>query len=614
MTRLPPLPELDWRDARTPIARAYDDVYFSAADGLEETRHVFHKGNNLAARWDGLVAPFTIGELGFGTGLNFLATWQAWRDAPTAPGAHLHYLALEASLPPRDALNAIASGWPDLADLTEHLLNNWPERAFGAFRLPLAADVTLILFQGDAADTLREIRGPVDAWFLDGFAPARNPSMWSEEVFQGIARLSRPGTTIGTYTVAGAVRRGLSDVGFAVEKAPGFGRKRECLTASFTAPEARSSGTRLTPTLPQKTHTPTITIHGAGIAGASLARTLAETGYEVSVFDPTGPSASGASGNPLGLLMPRLDAEDTLVARFMVEAFLRARAFYLRYAPAHCDRLIVEQRAKDDKDARRFVRVLENPPLPPDVLLPQSTPDALHTSGLILAPAKLVPALLDHPLISLSDKPVKADLTIHASGMRAAKTGLETALPLIPKKGQVDFLDAEATVTPAAIASGNYALRRGKLLLYGATFEAGDDAEVTRDASEENLKTLRALSPEWSAMAEDSGASARASVRATTPDRLPIIGPVPDVARVLTHHAPLRTGQTVPLPDAGTPLVEPGQFVFTGLGSRGFTFAPWGADYLAASLTGAPLPTTTAMTDLVSPFRFLIRGLTRNRL
>ena len=214
--------KLRWEDGDLPVSERFDDPYYSRADGLAESRHVFLDGNALAERFAGVTGTFHIAELGFGTGLNMIAALALWRER--APPGRLHLTSFEKyPLPAADMARALAC-WPELAAISSELLGQWPARQldFGT--------ATLTLVEGDIAETLPGWPGPVDAWFLDGFAPARNPQMWTESVLQGVGRTARQGSTFATYSAAGFVRRGLQAAGFEVEKRPGYGSKREMLT------------------------------------------------------------------------------------------------------------------------------------------------------------------------------------------------------------------------------------------------------------------------------------------------------------------------------------------------------------------------------------------------
>jgi tRNA 5-methylaminomethyl-2-thiouridine biosynthesis bifunctional protein len=222
---------LGWKGGQ-PWSRRFDDRYFSADSGIDEARHVFLHGNRLPGRMaslrDGQV--FRIGETGFGTGLNFLCAWQLF-DQVAPEGAALEFHSVEAYPLDADGLRAALALWPTLRKPAAALQALWPGAAPGRHRLPVdGIRVQLVLDIDDVAAALPSWAGQdIDAWFLDGFAPAKNPAMWSSAVLAAVARASRPGASLATYTSAGWVRRGLQHAGFRVRRAPGFGRKREML-------------------------------------------------------------------------------------------------------------------------------------------------------------------------------------------------------------------------------------------------------------------------------------------------------------------------------------------------------------------------------------------------
>ena len=214
-------PSLDWRDESIPVSRQFDDPYFSLAGGLDETRHVFLTGNGLPGRFrDG----FRIAELGFGTGLNLLAVLLAHRG----PG-HLHYTSFEAyPMPAADIARALEA-FPEVAEVAQPFLRQWKT---GATVLEFP-DLTATILLGDARETLPAWGGKADAWFLDGFSPAKNPELWAPDLMTEVARHTAPGGTFATYTAAGHVRRALAEAGFTVSRAPGFGRKRHMSTGTL---------------------------------------------------------------------------------------------------------------------------------------------------------------------------------------------------------------------------------------------------------------------------------------------------------------------------------------------------------------------------------------------
>ncbi len=215
-------PELQWRDGSVPVSTRFDDPYFSLAGGLEETRHVFLAGNDLPARFrDG----FAVAELGFGTGLNFLTTLAAWKAAGS-PG-RLSFTSFEAYPMARDDMARALAAFPDLAPLEDALVSRWTGSG-GRYEFD---GMELTVIEGDARATLPGWTGRADAWFLDGFAPAKNPELWQPDLLAEVARHTVPGGTAATYTAAGFVRRGLENAGFAVTRCEGYGRKRHMTRA-----------------------------------------------------------------------------------------------------------------------------------------------------------------------------------------------------------------------------------------------------------------------------------------------------------------------------------------------------------------------------------------------
>lgn len=615
MPRLLPHPDLDWTDDGAPHARQHGDVYFSAQDGLAETRAVFLRGCGLPEAWQGRT-HFTVAETGFGTGLNFLALWQLWRAHRPSPEAQLTFVSFEGyPLRQEDARRALGA-WPELEELAARLTARWPGPVRGVRSIFFPEDsVRLVLHLGDIRETLPQSTFRADAWFLDGFSPAKNEDMWGEWIYPLIAERSAHGARLGTFTVAGAVRRGLSAAGLEVSKAEGHGRKRERLEARLpaTPPAAADTFGLRAPATPARR----VAILGAGIAGAALAQALIRSGVTADIFDPAPGPASGASGNPLALLMPRLDAGDTAEAGLLLDAYLAARETYGGLPEAAYTDVL--QSPRNSAEAARFEKLLADPPLPLEALEALRGGGLLHKRALILHPAAMVARLLDgaachfgsEPEVSLARRSVNGqvyDAVILANGMQAA--ALSPGLPLEARLGQVDFVDTLVDAPPSALASGSYALALGTQRLWGATFEPSGAYFApggTQDARAENLAGIERLSPYWVREAREGEIRSRASLRATTPDRLPLIGAVPDHAAALEIFAPMKKGRSV---DADAPLLH-GVYVASGYGARGFTWAPWAAEILAAHLAGSPPPASVPALRAVSPMRFVFRTLKR---
>ncbi len=586
----PASPQLVWAEDGSPRSGRFGDVYFSKDDGLAETRAVFLEGCGLPDVWAGR-ADFTVAELGFGTGLNIIALLDLWRRARPDNG-RLHVFSIEGfPLSRQEAARALAA-WPELAETAEALLAVWPNGAPGFHRLDLPQwKASIDLAVGDAEWALSQWSGPADAWFLDGFSPALNPGMWSPQIMALIGARSAPGARVATFTVAGAVRRGLADQGFVVEKKPGHGRKRERL-------EARLPSSRAVPQ-PQ----PHVAVVGAGIAGASIARALIAGGARVTVIEAERPGAGG-SGFPAALVTPRLDAGDALIAGFHAQALERAGSLY-RALP---DAVIAEgvlQLERTPRDVTRFDKIAAQDLWPGGAMTrfdrdaaSEHLGHAVSSGGLMMADGlALRPSAVLEPwlvgaerltarvaavepqgdawrLLDANGQPlIAADAVVLTAGW--GSSALHPDLPLAPVAGQADWVDGPS-IPP--VAWGGYAVPTRAGLLYGATHDRDrTDREPSLEASARNLAALAAALPDLAALAEAAGPSqTRKAVRATTPDRLPLAGP----------------------------LRAPGLYVLTGLGSRGFCVAPLLGEHLAARILKQPSPLPLAAELRLSPGRF----------
>ena len=582
-------PRLQWTEDGAPRSGRFGDVYFSREDGLAESRAVFLTGCGLPEAWRGR-RRFTVGELGFGTGLNIAALLDLWRrERPE--GARLHLFSIEGFPLSREEAARALSAWPELAEAAGALLRAWPAPTPGFHRLDLPGfDASLDLAVGDAAWALGEWSGRADAWFLDGFAPSANPGMWSDDVLDGVAARSAPGARLATFTVAGVVRRGLAKRGFAVEKRPGHGRKRERLEArapGSAGPDAR----------------PMVAVIGAGIAGAALARAFAAAGADCTVVEQAAPGAGG-SGFPSSLVTPRLDVGDAGIAALHAQALERAGSLYAATPGAVLARGVL-QLEQSERDAGRFERITAQLMWPEGAMTrldPTACSDRLgepvEAGGLFMrdalsvhpaavldawlaaagrveaAVAGMEPSAAGWRLVDAGGGTIlEADIVVVAAGWGSAALAAEA--PLAPVRGQADWA---AGVTASPVAWGGYASPTAAGLLFGATHERGETAaEVSAEATGANLRTLAARLPRLASRIAEAGPTGRrAAVRATTPDRLPLAGEL-----------------------------APGLFVLTGLGSRGFCVAPLLAEHVAALATGAPSPLPTALAARVDPKRFV---------
>jgi tRNA 5-methylaminomethyl-2-thiouridine biosynthesis bifunctional protein len=312
--------EFDGRTARSPV---YGDVYASSDGATEQAQHVFLQGNELPQRWAAR-SHFAILETGFGLGVNFLATIEAWLADPQRP-ALLHYVAVERHPPRLTDLRRVHA--ENAHSTLDELVDQWPPLSPGLHLLRLhGGAIRLTLAWGEATQLMRQIQGPFDAFFLDGFAPSCNPQMWGRPVLGQLARIASPGATAATWSAARVVRDGLRASGFVVERTPGFGAKRDMIQAHLPAervsqpPVGRWSARQFG----WSPSTARVAVLGAGLAGAACARALADRGWAVEVFEAANLPASGASGNPAGLIHATVHGEDGRHARLHRAAALLA--------------------------------------------------------------------------------------------------------------------------------------------------------------------------------------------------------------------------------------------------------------------------------------------------
>src|SRR5688572_19432119 len=320
---------------RTPYSSQFEDLYHSAAGGPAQAREVFLRGNALPQRWAGR-SRFVIVETGFGLGINFLATLQAWRADP-ARCARLHHVAIEKHPFALEDLKSLHLNYEELKSEAVVLHSAWPPLVAGAYRLEFGGAV-LTLFFADVA-VARELRLAADAFYLDGFAPDRNPDMWSPQLMRALSRLAAPGATAATWSVAGSVRKALEATGFAVDKAPGFGGKREMLTARFL------KGVGVTELQSRKAN-----VIGAGLAGAALCERLCARGWEVTLYERHAAPAQEASGNHAGSFHPIVTPDDSVFARLTRAAFLYGLTSWSRLENLRWDRCGVLQLARDARE------------------------------------------------------------------------------------------------------------------------------------------------------------------------------------------------------------------------------------------------------------------------
>ena len=627
-----------------PYAPDYGDIYHPQVGALAQGRHVFLQGNGLPLRWAGR-ARFVILETGFGLGNNFLATWQAWRDDGSRC-ERLVFVSIEAH-PPRRADLARAHAGSALGGLAAELVQAWPPLTPNLHALDFdAGRVQLLLALGDVAQLLPALRLQADAFFLDGFAPARNPEMWQLRVLKALGRKAAPGATLATWSVASELRAGLVTAGFEVQRAPGIGGKREITVARWAPRFEPRSRLVAGPARPASA----AIVVGAGIAGAAVAQAFAAQGVAVTVLDRHAEPASEASGNPAGLFHGTVNGDDGTYARLYRAAALQAqRSYGSAFAGGHARgsaagllRLELELEAEGLAPMQSLLARLG---LPSEYVQAVDAQAASLLAGVPLAatawhypgggwidPASWVRQALAAPGVRFSGGVTvariarggghwqaqdeagrvlaQAPLLVLACAASAARLLAplgHPAWPLERSHGQVthwaDPQQPQLRLRLPVAGDGYVLPLPAGGLLCGASRGLPEPAEgdaprpVSLADHRQNLQRLLRLAG-ISPPADPLCWQGRTGWRLHAADRLPIAGAV-----ALPRMPPgQRLDQVRMLPR------EEGLFVLTALGSRGLTLAPLLARLVAAQATGAPWPLEQDLADAIDPARWWVRA------
>lgn len=629
---------LSWQNNQ-PFSPQFDDVYFSRESGLDETRYVFLQHNALEQRWYNLADEhFTICETGFGTGLNFLCAWQLWlQSAPV--GARLHFISCERyPLSNADLKRALAL-WPALAPLAQQLCVQYQSLSPGMQRLTFAAGrVQLTLLIGDACSLLGQLQATVDAWFLDGFAPARNPDLWQASLYAQMARLSGPDSSFATFTSAGMVRRGLENVGFIVEKVTGFGRKRTMLKGWR---KISDGATELPDTKPRHA-----IVIGGGIAGCSSSHALATRGWQVTLLDRHSSVAAEASGNQAAMLYPRLAMQETVMSRLALAGFLyTCRLLNRLQLPANnfqqCGLL---QLAFNAREAARHYAIVRRA-LSTEIVHEVDAQAASKIAGIDLQhgglhfphagwvkPAEFCKRLIEHSNIKLMLGRQAQTLRRHQrlwqvweneELLAEAPVLIIAAANESPNFNPASYISLQAVRGQITVAPASSLSRRLRCVIctdgyispassdehcLGATFTPGDTTlDIRASDHQANMAMLSRLAPALQQSLNAEAVHGRAALRATTHDYMPVVGQLL-AADTLVKKPPRHNSKIFELP-----YLE-GLFINTGHGSKGISQAPLCAELLASAICCEPLPLDEKLTAALDPNRFVLRQLGLKRM
>ena len=642
---------VDFSGGHPPHSPQFQDLYHPHAGAFAQAEHVFLRGNGLPERW-GSRPRFVILETGFGLGNNFLATWAAWRRDPAAC-EQLIFISIEKHPLKHEDLRLAHADSP-APDLAAQLIQAWPPLTHNLHLLDFEGGrVRLMLALGDARDWLRELVAEVNAFYLDGFAPDRNPDIWDRYTLKSLARLAVTGASVATWSASRNVRDALTETGFRVDLAPGFANKTDMTIGRFVPRHTLAKPLGRQALAPQARH---LLVVGAGLAGAACADALARQGAACTVLEALGAPAQAASGNPGGLFHGTLNPNDGLHARFNRSAAQLAERTSRRL---HADGALPWLqpgllRLETQRSLDQMQALLQALGLPGGYVQALSAEHAaqmcgwalhhpawFYPGGGALPPGHYVRALLARQADRIRVRTGMAVATLQRRGehwlaidaqgqvlaqgdavvIAAGTASLELARnawaaanvacnaedmrwpDLVSQRGQITHISHAESAAPAIpIAGTGYALAEAgpdgmplrHSLFCGATTQDHDpDPQLRASDQAFNLQQLRSLSGlHW---AEPESLTGRVGWRALTPDKLPLVGglgALPSEGRV---------DQVRLIPRL------PGLLICTGLASRGISWAALCGEIAASQLLGTPCPVEASLLDAVDPMRFAVR-------
>lgn len=653
--------KIHFNQENTPVSDKFDDVYFSNQDGLAETHYVFLEGNQLWERWVNYQeAHFVIAETGFGTGLNFFAVTTLFREFrqkhPDSPLKRLYFTSFEKYPLPLDALEQAHLAYPQFSHLAQHLQQNWLNPIQGCYRFHFD-ETTLDLWFGDVAENLPQLgdymNSKIDAWFLDGFAPSKNPDMWNEQLYQQMFRFTKPQGTFATFTAASAVRKGLENAGFNITKRKGFGKKRECLSGQKTYEKLTALSAPWFHSQLANLNKQDIAIIGGGIASLCTAISLIKRGAKITIYCEDEQTALNASGNKQGAFYPQLSDDNERNIRFYIHAFAYGHQFLqwaiqqqIEFEHEFCGVALCAYNEKTESKLNKITELnlpsdlyqsLNQTELSEKVGLPLPFSGAFIPQGAWIAPRQLV----QHTFAFLEKQGVQIKTSQKATALSQTENGwqITTAenetfchevvilanghkltefeqtqkLPLYPVRGQV-----------SQIPTSENLLKLKTVLCYDGYLTPADQAKVshcigashvrdnaTREFSlteqQENQQKIQQNIPEeWTKEVDTSGNLARVGVRCSVRDLTPMMGAVPHFSAQQTQYQNLFNlrRRKQPIEQAEN---YPNFYLIGALGSRGLTSAPFLGETLASLIYGEPLPMSEDLIHNLMPNRSWVR-------
>ena len=633
---------LHYQDVHTPFHPDFGDVYFSAESGIEESTYVYLEGSGFIQAVQDRKKRIVVGEIGFGVGLNFILTAQHFFEK-SDPKQELFYISVEKHPIFLEDLKELYSRFPEIAAGSQLLLKNYPTLTPGFHRISLAGGrITLLLLLGDALELLPRLDAQVNIWYWDGFSPQKNPDAFSESLFQQVVRLSAPNVQGASFTAAGWVRRSMEAAGFKITKRPGFGAKRECIHASRDAGSSDGdqgphqpwfSSQNLKRATPGKDR---IAVIGAGLAGTAVASALARRGFEVSLLDSKG-IAMRTSGNPAGLFNVQLSKIPNPMSRFSQLSLVH---FLRELDQSSIPRLFGILR-EDEKNTESF----ENSEYPPSFYHLSDDGIFLPHCGM-LKPQRLCEERINHSRIQFIQAHVarvrktestvallnedgtlilEAEHVIYTLGSdllqfeHPFQHSLLQSLPFRPIRGQllrIKPTDSSQTLKHVLVNEGYVTpiapeITGNQEHILGATYQGKTVLPEQEALDTEKLITeAKEKWPIFASLTSEHVVSTQVGYRLSTPDKLPMIGPICDDEWLKLHYERALRGTKIenlpPLQGSDR------EWMMMGLGSRGITFSSLGAEILAAVMCGEPLPIESDLWEHLHSARFFVRALRKS--
>lgn len=647
----------------SPFSNQFNDIYFDVESGYQQSEHVFIKGSKIKEQLLTTNDNITIGETGFGSGLNFILTLKLYIELsqhhklPT-----LHFISTEKYPLTQAQLQKSLQCFPTLQQECQLLVSQYPENPSVMFECELLdGRITLTVYFDDATDALTQIalprknNGLVDTWYLDGFTPAKNPDMWTTALFSQLARLSKPQATLSTFTVAGFIRRGLEGVGFRLEKTLYLGCKNEILVGRYQQNMLNGRGYKLRPNITKPQH---VSIIGGGIASACAAYMLTQNGIKVTLYCKDNHVANGASSNAIGAIFPLFHQQQDDISVFYQTAFEYATSFYQQllndgyhFSHSWCGLLDVSYKESLMKRQQEFA---QSETWPTDLIRSVDHNEAsaianipLKHGGLYMpkagwiAPKELVNQLLlaarktNRLRIETSTKikdisqnansswqlhtskgQVNASVVVYCGGAESTKMSYIKELPLTPVRGQVTSMKSNGAIkelNTVICHKGYLTPANNDIHCIGATFDKNSlETAVSKDDDMFNLHMLNTCLPDITCWDNNDIVGSKARSRCMTPDHLPVVGAMPNIGDHVNCYQHLTKDKNWRFYEQ-TPVVK-NLYLLTGLGARGLCTAPLLAKILTADLSGSPYPVNSEMLFNLAPNRFVIRDLIKRKL